>query len=387
MLELANILLDIDALGRMQAETQNGMACQLSAAENAISDICKDPDAARARLNAAKTSWLTADFTELPSHTESLPAVPEKFTVVASDGSQIVPDKNQVALCYLLNASSIVLPYGTGARPEARSIPRLCYKDEDLFERYENKKVPVTDKFLAIRRTLAESEAMEYAISRADTGSPVVALWDGSLIHWSIENEPADYKERVLSQLFRLFDLAQERRIPIAGYISDPGSRDFTNTLKVMLCDAAHVNCDNCPHQDEETKPCNKVDRLKDSSVLKKRLLGGKRSVLFTSCSKILNNYRQHKILAFYMDIGSEIVRVEVPEWVAEDPEMLSLTHAVCYDQAQKGRGYPVALTEAHEHAVVRGPERAAFYQAIEHSCIKHGARIQRSRKRISKNY
>lgn len=26
-----------------------------------------------------------------------------------------------------------------------------------------------------------------------------------------------------------------------------------------------------------------------------------------------------------------------------------------------KGRGYPVALTEAHEHAVVRGPEERRF--------------------------
>jgi hypothetical protein len=126
---------------------------------------------------------------------------------------------------------------------------------------------------------------------------------------------------------------------------------------------------------------------LKDSSVLKRRLQEGRRSVPFTSCSKILDDYGEHRILAFYMDTGSEIVRIEVPKWVAEDPELLALTHAVCFDQAQKGRGYPVALSEAHEQAVVRGPERSAFYQAVERSCVKHGASIQRSRKRISKNY
>ena len=152
-----------------------------------------------------------------------------------------------------------------------------------------------------------------------------------------------------------------------------------------MLCDHEVVDCDKCDPDDP--KPCEAVGRLKDTFIFNKRLAGGKRSVLFTSGSKILKDYREHNVRAFYLDTGRETARIEVPEWVANDPELINLTHAVCCDQAQKGRGYPVALAEAHEHAVVRGPERAAFYEMIERSFIKHGAPISRSMKRISKNY
>jgi hypothetical protein len=100
-----------------------------------------------------------------------------------------------------------------------------------------------------------------------------------------------------------------------------------------------------------------------------------------------LDDYGEHRISAFYLDSGRETVRIEVPEWVAKNPEMLDMVHAVCFDQASKGRGYPIALSEAHEHAVVRGPERSMFYQAIERSFVKHGAKVSYSMKRRSKNY
>lgn len=385
MLELTKILRDIDSLGRERADTISGLHAELAKADAVISRIGEDLDTARARIATAKTSWLTASFDEPPDKVYDLPVMSPSHAVVAVDGSQITPDKNEVTLCFLLNVASITLYYGTGNRPSARSVPKLCFRDEDLYEVYNGQRVQITDKLLGMRRTLTESAELEYAIHMASKAEvPVVALWDGSLIRWSLANEPADYKKKVLDEYLRLFDLARDLRVPIAGYVSDPGSRDFINSMKIMLCEHETVDCDKCT---DDVKPCDAIGRLKDTFIFNKRLAGGKRSVLFTSGSKILKDYREHNVRAFYLDTGRETARIEVPEWVANDPELINLTHAVCCDQAQKGRGYPVALAEAHEHAVVRGPERAAFYEMIERSFIKHGAPISRSMKRISKNY
>ncbi|HIC70299.1 MAG TPA: hypothetical protein EYO90_12345, partial [Candidatus Latescibacteria bacterium] len=67
-----------------------------------------------------------------------------------------------------------------------------------------------------------------------------------------------------------------------------------------------------------------------------------------------------------------EIARVEVPKWVAEDPPLLDLVHAVVCDQADKGQGYPVSLSEAHEKAVVRGADRESFYHYLREAFVRH---------------
>jgi hypothetical protein len=216
----------------------------------------------------------------------------------------------------------------------------------------------------------------------------VVALWDGSLIRWELQNEPPDYRDSMLEQYLATFEKAMGLGVPIAGYISDPGSTDVVNSIKVMLCDQSPIDCDLCRHKESGSiPPCDAVSRLKDSTLCESRLKGGKRSVMFTSRSSILERYGAHKVLAFYLDTGREVVRIEVPEWVARNESHLNLVHAVCWDQAQKGRGYPVALSEAHEHAVIRGHERRAFYEMVERSFMKHGAKVNYSLKRISKGY
>jgi hypothetical protein len=57
----------------------------------------------------------------------------------------------------------------------------------------------------------------------------------------------------------------------------------------------------------------------------------------------------------------------------------------VAYDQAHKGGGYPVALAEAHQHAVVRGVERDLFYQMITMVLVRRGMRADMSPKNLQK--
>ncbi|HEY3298410.1 MAG TPA: DNA double-strand break repair nuclease NurA [Armatimonadota bacterium] len=389
MLELAKILRDIDNFGHEHADGFAGLEDQLTTARNMIREIDADPEGALRKIESSKTSWLTAMFSESPQKSFALPEVPRSHAVVAIDGSQIMADKHEVAMCYLINSAGITLFYGCGERPIAVTSPFLGYKNEHLVEIYGGKDVRVDENMVGVRRTIAEFNQMEGALHKvSEKGLPSVGLFDGSLILWTLQGEPGDYKQRVLSECMRSLDLAKERRIPVAGYVSDPGSRDFVNSLKILLCTAPSVDCDSCQYKNEpELRPCNAIELLKDSMVFGRKLRDGERSVLFTSSSKILNDYGEHRILAFYLNIGQEIVRIEIPAWVAESPELLALVHSVCYDQARKGRGYPVALSEAHERAVVRGADRTAFYEAIERSFVKHGAKITRSMKRLSKGY
>ena len=44
----------------------------------------------------------------------------------------------------------------------------------------------------------------------------------------------------------------------------------------------------------------------------------------------------------YYLNGGAEIACVEVPDWLAEDSELLALSHAMLVKQSQLGLGYPV---------------------------------------------
>jgi hypothetical protein len=76
---------------------------------------------------------------------------------------------------------------------------------------------------------------------------------------------------------------------------------------------------------------------------------------------------------------------VEVPAWVAEDPALLDRTHAIVFDQAQKGHGYPIALQEAHNQAVVSREDRARFFQLLSQRLMEAGVRVAVSNKQLKK--
>ena len=65
-----------------------------------------------------------------------------------------------------------------------------------------------------------------------------------------------------------------------------------------------------------------------------------------------------------------EVARVEIPQWTALNEDLLNLTHSLTLDQCHRGHGYPVALSESHEQAVVTGADRENFWQMIEASLV-----------------
>ena len=74
--------------------------------------------------------------------------------------------------------------------------------------------------------------------------------------------------------------------------------------------------------------------------------------------------------ISFICRLDEEIARIEIPQWVAQDEKRLNLVHTLVLDQCRRGQGYPVALGEAHEKAVITGADRENFWQMVESSLI-----------------
>ena len=125
---------------------------------------------------------------------------------------------------------------------------------------------------------------------------------------------------------------------------------------------------------------------IRDRDLYAQLLLPGQRSMIFEATYPVIkNHYRGMSIGFFYLNAGEEIARVEIPSWVAEDPESVNIVHSIVLDQSRRGHGYPVALMEAHEQAVISGSDRKIFEDLLHQVLYSHSLPTYTSEKQRSK--
>ncbi|MBD2508704.1 DNA double-strand break repair nuclease NurA [Nostoc muscorum FACHB-395] len=299
-------------------------------------------------------------------------SVPPKIhTVIATDGSQIAPNHHEIAYCYLLNIGRVVLHYGQNRHPLLDSLPEVFYRPEDL---YMSRQWGIrTEEWMSFRRTASETTVLAELACAAKGEAPALAMVDGSLIYWFLEQLPMDARDRILPPILEAWQQMRDTQIPLMGYLSASRSIETMNFLRLLACPHPVPDCkSHCPNQLEKV-PCKIFEQLRDTSVWATRLKPGQRSTLWRSNSPILELYGDQTIYFCYVHVGTEIARIEVPAWVAENATMLDQALGLMLAQVQKGYGYPVAIAEAHNQAVVKGGDRARFFALLEQQMIKAG--------------
>lgn len=347
-----------------------------------------DPDRLRAKIEKAKTSWLLAWPENTLSGAYPAPEPPLNFSVAATDGSYIKPDRHIPARFVVINIGSALFTYGEDPMAHLESKSHFYFREEELRIPHPFKELHLEREFLGARRTVLELEAL---VEVATQGiKPVVGLQDGSLILWGLPttDDPDDIsvRDHFLRPFLGALQRLRAQGIPVASYLSQPQSKDVVNSLRVEICDNDPVNCDKCSYVAQRQRPiCSDLAGVLDRQMFAS-LKPGERSDIYKSSSKILRvGYGEHGVYFFYLNVGQEIVRLEVPQWVARDEEKFNLLQALVYDQCQRGRGYPSALQEAHEQAVITGPERRVVESLVEEALAKEGVVFARSGKATSK--
>ncbi len=318
---------------------------------------------------------------------------PKTHTVIATDGSQIAPNHHEIAYCYLLNIGRVVLHYGQNKHPILDSLPEIFYRPEDL---YMSRQWGIrTEEWMGYRRTASEAvvlselaiaatgkreEDKAKEISTSSTPSlttseriPTLAMVDGSLIYWFLEQLPFDARDHILPPILQSWKDLREAGIPLMGYLSASRSIEGMNFFRLSACPHKAPDCMSfCPNQMEKI-PCKLFEGLRDTTLWSTQLKPGQRSPLWKSNSRILDLYEDQQIYFCYAHVGTEIARVEFPEWVVKDTQLFEESLGLMLAQVHKGYGYPVALAESHNQAVVRGGDRSRFFGLLERQMIKAG--------------
>lgn len=420
MLDLNRLAPQVERMAEVQAGGYAALLERAGRTRREIQRVSGGEEGLRAARDKALRAvvgvpWLVGIPLEAPASRFPLPPRPPDYAALATDGSQITPDRHEVALCFLINIATVSITYGSRPAASLTSDPQLFYEQDDIYESVEGKRSLIDGELLAAKRTGRELGAigaliegftpapLPPAVSLPAASLPAVALLDGTLIMWSLSNKPERTRRFVLDEMGRLFFRARERGIPVLGYISSPRAGEAANLARVLLCPMHSPDCRSCTGAAGAVSaagadktagagtvagsaPCAGVADIPDAFVWSGILAAGERSALFASRSKILDEYdRDNRICFFYLKTEVEVARVEVPLWVAETPALVDLVHAVAYDQACKGGGYPVALDEAHKQAVVRGPERRAFFDLVSEMLARRGVPTAISPKHLAK--
>ncbi|MBN1549650.1 DNA double-strand break repair nuclease NurA [Candidatus Babeliales bacterium] len=326
------------------------------------------------KIKSANAPWI------LPTWDGSLSAVFDaslslpSYQVAAVDGSQVYPDRHQGVGCYLLNVGEIHLSYGfeiSSMRAQTHPYVFTLYDDDTG--------IAQTVDMINAKREAYELDAgvtLGMRLKAQNGQMPYCVLYDGSLIFWHLESKDNALREKFLSSYLQSLERMYQERIPMASYISSPKSKELVNLVRVALCNFTYEGC--TAH--------HAVDGLVDAHIVRSYLSNTQRTAIFYNHSPITRFYPEHLRPCFvYLNVGREIGRVETPSWVAQDTELLDRVVSIVANQALKGRGYPVCLSEAHEQAVIKGPDREFFYHILQKAGIANSRSYQVSEKALRK--
>jgi hypothetical protein len=328
------------------------------------------------KINAIRgqSPWLLPSWQGRLDEVFSTMLMQTGYGVIAVDGSQIYPDRHQGAACYLINVGMVQLSYG---------LPTSCVfftTTPSLFVLENQSLVDGSPESINCQREAYELQAgLEYGRNWAEHNPeyPYTVLFDGSLIFWHLDSKEQQIRDHFLGQYLATLQQCYRHHIPIASYISFPRSKELVNLLRMALCN----------FQVNNTQATKLVDTMVDAHVARFFLQQpGQRSCIFANHAPITQAYPDHlKPCFFYLNAGSEIVRIELPAWIAYDENRTGIISAIIMDQIDKGRGYPVCLAEAHEQAVVKGPDRDFFYHLLQRVGIEQKQRYIVSQKSLKK--
>jgi hypothetical protein len=306
-----------------------------------------------------------------------LPDMPAEATLIAADGSQINPDRHLGIEYCLVNVGAIQMTLGQPNAPTP-TIQSTLYYGEDLFSMQE--------KIVALIRDTREREILA-DLAEGASGT-IVTFTDGPVELWgrqvALDKEEEQDEKKFFQRYQDALSKLYERKTITAGYVDRPRS-----DLLIRLLELAPDT-----RKTADARKNRWLRGILDTEILKKIIRPGERSAIFGLLSPTSKKYRSiFSLHFFYLNVSliegkPMLARVEVPAWVAQDPAMVDVLHAILVQQCQivPTKQYPYLLTRADETAVVSMDEKEQVDRMIAQEMYKRGVGFaEKSQKQQSK--
>ncbi len=324
----------------------------------------KSDETIASRISSKKWSILVPFWQSKLEKTYTINPHPHPYAVLAIDGSQIYYDKHQGPACGLINVGTVFLHYQkTQSFVDLQSYPEIIVFNETDFQ-------DKGTEFINLYREKQElSTAFKYFleyqknIKSPENMTPMVCFFDGSLIFFQADKKDDESVVNFFAEYMTQLELFFQHEILHIAYMSFPRTKDLINIARLADVD----------FNEKDLEKNSSWAKFSDMDLLQLFLSIGQRTIIFESKAPICYAYPKHlKPYFCYLNVGVEIVRLEFSAWIAHSEKLVDLVCSIVLDQAQKGKGYPVALFEAHEQAVIKSYDREFFYEMIKQAYFRH---------------
>ena len=396
-LEFTKIVDQVQTMGRYLGKRDQNLASRLEIALERFNQLC-DLDPVHQRIKLVRESSVSGyrgatpmpqPYSEVLCGVGDVPAAPALATIIAADGSQIYPDQHAAALYYLINIGIFVYFQGETRLPLQATHPELYYSDKLLLDRDGRL---ITNQTVNARRSVSEMEWLAKQVwtqaqdvqQNGNEPRPILALYDGPLLKFFGANEVASSQEierDYMEALQRLYDSGAL----LAGYGDKPRSTNLISLLHLMSLAPEQVN-------DANLKTNGELEGLSDAALFGAVLQPGQRSAIMVQNSPQNREYKDRRgpefeIGCFYVNVSTTaqpiIVRLEIPMWVAYNPQAVNVLHALVVRQCaiQGRKHYPYVLTRADEMAYVSGLEKQQLDELIRVAMLNNRIEPEQSNK------
>lgn len=313
---------------------------------------------------------LDPPYGQTPNFVYPAPPPPPQATIIAADGSQVYPNEQAAVHFYLLNVGMFVYFHGLETIPLTVTEPQLFYHKSDV---HDGANRVVSNRTVDARRTVQEMQHLARAaweLRREGAPQPLIALYDNHLLFWA-NSDITGGGDIYRDYLGALNELHSSGAI-LAGYLDSPHrSRVILRLLYLLsLADEDEIH-----EKQDIVARGGDLEGLRDIQLLDAVLQPGERTAVMVQNSPRNLSYRQYgenyEIAFFYVKIFNSfqtaIARVDIPAWVARNPEAIDLLHGLLLDQCQmQGRTpYPYALTRADELALVSSRDKRKLDELV----------------------
>jgi hypothetical protein len=286
--------------------------------------------------------------------TKSLPGALGICHLVASDGSQITPDRHLDITAGVVNLAAYVEVYGQESPPWTTTSMQLLYHQTIQALGEDHLSMDLVHRL----RDLEERIYLVDLCLRLE--SPVIGIMDGPAELWeaNVGTPGSGYYHRLTT--YRQMLTALQPRRAVVGYVDRPGANPVCRMLEIALIPEERLS---------EIADHHPLSGVTDRSIYYRLLAPGQRSTVYSMHSLTAKSGNETNF--FYLNVGNtgaqHIARIEASIWVCRNSDLLNLIQAVLYDQCQRveALNYPYALARSHEEAVVTQADRMLFMRLV----------------------
>lgn len=333
-----------------------------------------------------------------------LPDLPPQATLIACDGSQIMPDLHAAYLYSLINVGIFSYSYGQNRTPVQSTAPWLDYPEKDkgngyLLGDFRDEAFPESSAAVGLRRDRAEIETLaRIAWEYKSDAKPLLAILDQRLLYWPAVGAGEQAGSRVVDAWQEALNSIRASDGLLVGYIARSRKQSVLTMLDTLDIENDDFELSRLTERDT-------VSGLSDTALFGRILSPGQRSKVFVDVSQHNEDFRGreplNEICFFYLNPGSkwipdaqqvrgssrnQIARVDLPLWVAQNPKAVAAVHALVYDQCCILGDYPYALARADELAVVGRSDQESLNVMIENAMQSRGIGRSITAKQSSKH-